>query len=657
MKKLLNVCMVFMLLMGMNGIDMVSANEGEVLGNTILDESVETNEQVKDSKLDNHSQTDDIVPSAIENEIINDLTGIPDPKLYAAVLKAGDFNGDGKLTRDEAEAITDLECVASEVSNLNGIEYLSNLKSLDLDSNDITNISALSKLEKLTYLNLPSNNITDISALSKLENLTFLDLNRNNITNISALSGLINLQSLFLSSNDITDISSVSGLINLQKLSLDGNNIINISTLNKLVNLKGLYLSSCNITDISALENLSNLQDLFLFDNNITDISVLENFKQLESLWISGNNIADISGLSGLTNLESLYLDDNNLTDILAIAKLKNLQYLSLAKNHIANISVLSELTKLKYLNLCNNSLTNLPDLTKLINLDITLSMDFVDLSGNKLTEAELKAKMPKHLAENKEWVDRNKYTKGQIDENKPGISSPSKHIEYISANVIPSDLKTVFYDNSVESIVVTLTQSDTVTSDIFKAVQETNKNITFNVLGENNRIKYSWSFSNLYGGNPNMDLNLNIQFETDKRKEIEEITHQSNLFYISFAHHGALPGQAIVKVDVSDTYKDGDYIYLYYYNEENGTIERKGKGSQVIDGYAQFTIDHCSVYFLTTSPLEEIDSIHNINAQLPADSVNTGVETNVIAYALISIIMLGFMGIMIYTENKKAKQ
>ncbi len=106
--------------------------------------------------------------------------------------------------------ITESFSISDSISDITGIQCLTNLGYLILDENQIADISPLSDLTNLTALGLALNQISDISPLSDLVNLTSLNLYYNNITNISPLSGLTNLTALNLRNNQITDISALA---------------------------------------------------------------------------------------------------------------------------------------------------------------------------------------------------------------------------------------------------------------------------------------------------------------------------------------------------------------------------------------------------------------------------------------------------------------
>lgn len=144
-----------------------------------------------------------------------------------------------------------------------------------------------------------------------------------------------------------------------------------------------------------------------------------------------------------------------------------------------------------------------------------------------------------------------------------------------------------------------------TMTGDLFSAAVTNNKDITLGAVNENNQLIYSWTFDYDTIDTdkvPEGGLDLAITFATDKQKEIEDITGQSNAVYISIeGYHGELPGPAKVKTYVGNQYKNGDVIYLYYYNEETGKVEViNGSGLVVTEGYVEYTLTHCSTYFVT---------------------------------------------------------
>src|SRR3989339_877506 len=295
--------------------------------------------------------------SPVNNFLKVNLNPIPtsifkDKNLENTIREELNLASDHIITADDMLKLTRLEYLASsiesQIKDLTGLEYASNLGYLVLYEHQISDISALSGLIKLKFLNLYNNQITDISALSGLTSLESLILDENQISDINILSGLMSLEYLDLNENQISDISALSGLVNLYRLGLGndpitddlGNNqISDISALSGLINLTDLNLYNNQISDISVLSELTNLKTLYISSNQISDISALSALTNLKTLYISSNQISDISALSALTNLKTLYIDKNQINDISALSGLINLTNLNLFKNQISDIN------------------------------------------------------------------------------------------------------------------------------------------------------------------------------------------------------------------------------------------------------------------------------------------------------------------------------
>ncbi len=283
----------------------------------------------------------------------------PDANLRAVVKSTLSITNDADLCVDDMGGVTSLDARESNISNLSGLEYATNLTQLYLgwgafSQNYISDISVLAGLTNLTTLELNGNQITDISALAGLTNLTTLDLgwggSSNQITDISALAGLTNLQSLDLAFNQITDISALvsnSGLgsgdvvgltynsLDLTPGSADWLNILTLQNRGVTVdpsvtnicgaalfpdaNLKAAVKSALSITNDADLciDDMGSLTSLSGFFSNISNLSGLEYATNLTNLDLAFNQITDISALvsnSGLGLGDVIYLDFNPLS-------------------------------------------------------------------------------------------------------------------------------------------------------------------------------------------------------------------------------------------------------------------------------------------------------------------------------------------------------
>ncbi len=192
----------------------------------------------------------------------------------------------GEIFNTDLVAIKKLAGKDHDISIIKGIEYCTNLDTLDLALNNIEDISFLSSLVQIKSLNINFNNITDISVLSGLTNLNLLRLIGNGISDINSLSSLINLDILYLSFNQISDISSLSGLTKLRILTCSYNLISDLNSLSSLNNLLVLFIDNNNIIDIGSLVNnngIDNGDSVYLENNPLSATSINTYIPQLEA--------------------------------------------------------------------------------------------------------------------------------------------------------------------------------------------------------------------------------------------------------------------------------------------------------------------------------------------------------------------------------------
>ena len=307
---------------------------------------------------------------------------IRDPNLAAAVREELGLTADAPLTAAVLLNLKELDARERGIADLTGLEYATNLTSLNLhDNQKISDISPLANLTKLTTLNLGYNQLSDISPLANLTKLTALSLVWNQLSDISPLANLTKLTALSLYHNQVSDISPLANLTKLTHLSLFGNQVSDISPLANLTNLTDLHLNQNQVSDISPLANLTKLTDLDLGNNQVSDISPLANLTKLRLLYLSHSQLSDISPLSNLTKLTDLWIRDNQISDISPLSNLTNLIQLDLIRNQVSDISPLSNLTKLTWLFLYQNQVSDISPLSNLTKLTQ------LDLFGNRISD------------------------------------------------------------------------------------------------------------------------------------------------------------------------------------------------------------------------------------------------------------------------------
>jgi hypothetical protein len=184
-------------------------------------------------------------PSAAEPEIVT----FADPVLEEMVRGSIGIP-EGDITSVDAEAVTRLDVsgqwqgylsddgstsAAATISDLDGLQFFTNLEYLDLSGHALSDIAPLAGLQKLTTLILTGNPITDLTPLAALTNLKLLDL-----TGCAA-----------------PDYSPLSALTGLQYLNLENSMIADVAPLAMLSSLKYLFLAGCPISNYFPLEELT----------------------------------------------------------------------------------------------------------------------------------------------------------------------------------------------------------------------------------------------------------------------------------------------------------------------------------------------------------------------------------------------------------------
>ncbi len=362
------------------------------------------------------------------SEEFNVIVEIPDPNLRQLIRETLSLPEAVPLTQGQMLRLTELDAGGNRgITDLTGMEYATNLQSLDLDLNPIVAISPLTHLTKLKGVTLWGCDIVDLSPLHNLKNLRGVFLGHNNISDISPLGELTNLTALHLQSNQIVDLNPLADLINLRELWIQGNSVADITILANLTLLEELRLNRNEITDVTPLIGLKNLMELHIADNPFHDFSPLlelegveldieisegfnivvevpdPNLRQLirEALSLpevvpltqgqmlrltrldAGGNrgITNLTGLEYATNIRFLILYLNPIVAISPLTHLTKLEGVTLWGCHITDLSPLRNLENLRGVSLGHNRISDISPLGELTNLT------YLHLQSNQIVD------------------------------------------------------------------------------------------------------------------------------------------------------------------------------------------------------------------------------------------------------------------------------
>ena len=327
---------------------------------------------------DGGSATDSISITAINERPVSELN-IVDANLRHCVDTA--IANAGYVHISDIKVMT---CALVNVTNLAGIEDLTALEYLDLNSNVYQgSLEYLSSLTALDTLILSGNLITDISPLANLSNLRRLDLGsrgvllglvKNQVADITVLKDLDKLEEVLIADNLVKDLTPLVNLPQLKTLDLTRNPIGDSTVIAQLTGLTDLVFNYATAIDHMHLAPLVNLRRLKMQRAEMTDVSFMAAMTQLTTLDLSYNALSDISPLAGLIKLTSANFNSNQLVDISALAGATELQNLKLALNNIDEVTALAGMTGMQSLDLQSNQLTDLTPLfgfTSLTHLNI----------------------------------------------------------------------------------------------------------------------------------------------------------------------------------------------------------------------------------------------------------------------------------------------
>ena len=220
------------------------------------------------------------------------------------------------VTENELASLTQLNCIYDPVTNIDALQYATNLQSLTLSPENnspgtYADVSALSGLTKLTYLDVSNNSaLTNVAPLASLTNLTYLNFNDDPNVDLSDIIALLpNLQTLNIQQTQLSDPAYLARLHHLKSLDLI-NTTVTSSEMTVISHLDLTNLSvggSGTVADLQDIGSMKDLTQLFVFDDpDATDASFLNGLTKLKSLDLYRDAFTNLSALSTLPALDNV---------------------------------------------------------------------------------------------------------------------------------------------------------------------------------------------------------------------------------------------------------------------------------------------------------------------------------------------------------------
>jgi len=171
-------------------------------------------------------------------------------------------------------------------------------------------------------------------------------------------------------------------------------------------------------------------------------------------------------------------------------------------------------------------------------------------------------------------------------------------------------DLNTILDKTTSNEVIVEIRDENTILNkDILKIMNDSKKKFIINNYNEN-IINYTWIIDGKNIGNAS-DIDTSIKFNSDNVDDINKLTNYADSVYLNFLHNGDVPNGTKIKIYVGDKYNNYERVNIYYYNQEKNKMDTVELEAEVLDGYVEFEIEHCSEYIITRSVLESKSSFN----------------------------------------------
>ncbi|MBQ2902513.1 MAG: hypothetical protein IJE49_11815 [Agathobacter sp.] len=210
-----------------------------------------------------------------------------------------------------------------------------------------------------------------------------------------------------------------------------------------------------------------------------------------------------------------------------------------------------------------------------------------------------------------------------------------------VSDKALPESLTTPKEDTPADipaDIPTDIVTDEVVEEDVLEEVKEQEGSLNIKVEESDKSSFVNWAFDKIeyvMDFLPTVHVDVQID-EVNKCVEDVKVTADFKYTTVSFDFDGGLPGKAEVTLDIQNSnlgkedVTEGQIVYLYYFNPDRKDFEYIDE-SAIKEGFATFTMTHCSDYIVTTELLPE-------NVNVP----DTGDDSTFMMYGLVLLLGIG---------------
>lgn len=286
----------------------------------------------------------EITVNQADDEGAHLLTFAEDFKAY--LVENFDTDGDGEISRDEAELITAIECEDLGLTSLEGVRNLTNLQTLHCSYNAIETLD-VSGMTSLTELLCDHNLITDLN-VSDCTSLSSIECNSNAIGELNLADCRNTLTTITCNENKLARLD-LTNFDKLFHLNCDDNQLTEL-LVDGCTALTSVDCASNQLTTLDFRQTPL-IGEVYCSNNQLTSVLFPEN-SMMGTFECGGNQLTTID-LRNCPHLASLTLAMNKLTS-LSVNYLKDLTFIDCTYNSLRSL----DLTNLPSMNFvhCDNT-------------------------------------------------------------------------------------------------------------------------------------------------------------------------------------------------------------------------------------------------------------------------------------------------------------
>ena len=189
------------------------------------------------------------------------------------------------------------------------------------------------------------------------------------------------------------------------------------------------------------------------------------------------------------------------------------------------------------------------------------------------------------------------------VEEKEEEKTTLKEKVTYRNDELTSKLIAEITESENIKTIIINADDSPKISSDIFKAIQNTDKQLVI-TYKDNEFVFNGRNIKNPKDIDASISVN-SIQTDIDISKIVK-----SNGIVVSFEPNGELPGVAKIRIKSTDTLKkniDGNKVYAYYYDEQNKNFILMSEDVKLSeDEYYEFAIEHNSKYILVNEKVDE---------------------------------------------------